>query len=698
MPLIAWSSGLCVAAYSAFALLLFGQGRTQRALKLPRGSVWAAAVASALWALCSLAQALLDSRPLWLATVLFDSLRYALWYAFLLQLLRPDSAARRAAGMRWMTPVSLALLSLHAMAFLASAIRVTALGKPLPILLMTQMALTIFGLVLLEQVFRNIEEDARWSIKPMCLGLGGIFMFDLYLYAQAVLFRQPDADALSIRGIVHAMVVPLMVVSAIRQFDWGARVRLSPKAAFHTTALLGVGLYLLFLSGVGYYVRYFGDEWGRALQQGLLFLGLVLLAVLLLSGSARARLRVLVRKHLFHYQFDYREEWLKFTHSLSCRDSSPGVGQQVIKGLADMLESPAGALWTRAYQADSFSQTASWNMSPSQAVETIDSDFCRFIQSSGWVINLNEYRSHHERYGQLAMPIWLREIPQAWLVIPLMVDKVLIGYCVLASARTPIDVNWEVNDLLKTAGQQAAGFIAQMQANEALLEARKFDSFNRMSAFVVHDLKNIITQLSLMIKNAKRFGDNPEFQRDMLITVESSLERMRQMLLQLRQGPTPAGSARNVNLQILVERVAAQCADRRQRLEIQCNESVTIRGHEERLERVLGHMVQNAFDAIDGHGRVWVRLERLGAQARIIIGDTGKGMSASFMQNCLFKPFQTTKPSGMGIGAYESLQYVQDLGGRIDVQSAETVGTVVTLLLPAVEQSTEAAQTTLSYA
>ena len=175
----------------------------------------------------------------------------------------------------------------------------------------------------------------------------------------------------------------------------------------------------------------------------------------------------------------------------------------------------------------------------------------------------------------------------------------LIGFVVLNSARTPMDVNWEVNDLLKTAGRQAASFLAQMQATEALLEVRKFDAFNRMSAFVVHDLKNIVTQLSLMMKNAKRLHDNPEFQQDMLMTVENSLDRMRQLMLQLREGATPPGTAFGVDLQGIARRIEADVAGRGRTLELDVAETVVTRGHEDRLERVIGHVVQNAMDATD---------------------------------------------------------------------------------------------------
>jgi putative PEP-CTERM system histidine kinase len=270
-----------------------------------------------------------------------------------------------------------------------------------------------------------------------------------------------------------------------------------------------------------------------------------------------------------------------------------------------------------------------------------------------------------------------------------MVGDDIIGFVVLASSRTRMDVNWEVNDLLKTAGQQAASFLAQMQATEALLEVRKFDAFNRMSAFVVHDLKNIVTQLSLMMKNAKRLGNNPEFQQDMLLTVENTLDRMRQMMLQLREGATPPGAAFGVNLGAIVQRIEKVVAGRGRKLEVELLESVDARGHEERLERIIGHVVQNAFDATEPTGRVWLRLDRAGGQARIVVADTGQGMTQDFIRDRLFKPFQTTKQAGMGIGAYESFQYVQELGGKIEVESELKKGTTVTIRLPLFETQKE---------
>ena len=685
LVLTAWSYGLVGLVYSAFSLRLLQLGYGRSMHEMSRVMVLAAVTWSALWGWFGLTLLVTGQTIFLLFSIVSDLLRYGCWWFFLLILLRPNRAESKPTGMVWMARVigSVFLFGLLALAFAVLGIRV--LGEPSKLILFSSMALPVLSLVLLEQVFRNVTEDSRWSIKPLGLGLAGASLFDLYLFSQAVLFNRIDADAFSIRGVVHALVVPLLLLSITRRSDWMSTIKLSPKAAFHSATVLIAGMYLVFISSVGYYVRYFGGEWGRALQLGLVFIALVFLMVLVLSGAVRAKLRVFLGKHFFRYRFDYREEWLKFTHTLSAKSSPQEMGQQVIRGLADMLESPAGGLWMKIQDEASFTQTARWNLAQTLEKEDVNSPLCHFMVTSGWVINLEEYRSFPRRYGQLRLPVWLQELAQAWLVVPLMVGDELIGFCVLASARTRVEVNWEINDLLKTASHQAAGFLAQMKATEALLEVRKFDTFNRMSAFVVHDLKNIVTQLSLMMKNAKRLGDNPEFQQDMLMTVENSLERMRQLMLQLREGATPPGTAFGVNLGGIIQRIEAVAAGRGRTLEVQLSESVVARGHEERLERIIGHVVQNALDATELDGRVWLNLDRSRGQARVVVGDTGQGMSAEFIRDRLFKPFQTTKQTGMGIGAYESFQYVQELGGQIEVDSELGLGTTVKMLFPLFE-------------
>ena len=694
--LTVWSYGLVGVAYLALALRLLVLGYGKAPLDWPRVSLVCAVLFCSLWGWLTLAFFTTDLPLLALLGELADLLRYAAWYTFLLLLFRtsrdglvPARDGVMPAGVAWMVPFAAVLVAFGLFARLYAVLGLGSPAEAYRLVLFSSMALPVFVLMLVEQLFRNVTEDSQWNVKPLCLALAGAALFDLYLYSQAVLFNSVDTDAVSIRGAVHTLMVPLLLLASTRRSDWISKIQVSRKAAFHSATLLIAGIYLIFVSGVGYYVRYFGGEWGRALQLALVFFGLLMLIILALSGTVRAKLRVFVGKHFFRYRYDYREEWLRFTKTLSSQNSPQEMGQQVVRGLADLLESPGGGLWMKSRGESSFSQTARWNLAQALEKEDSASGLCQFMVSSGWVINLEEFRSSPRRYGQLALPSWLQEIEQAWLIVPLNVGEEMIGFVVLARARTRLEVNWEVNDLLKTAGRQAASFLAQMQATEALLEVRKFDAFNRMSAFVVHDLKNIVTQLSLMMKNAQRHSQNPEFQQDMLLTVENSLDRMRQLMLQLREGATPPGTAVGVNLSEIVDRIEATAAGRGRKLEVEIIHRIGTRGHEERLERIIGHVVQNAFDATGTGGRVRLSLGRQGGQARIEVADTGQGMSQEFIRDRLFKPFQTTKQAGMGIGAYESFQYVQELGGKIEVDSELNQGTKVTILLPLFELQNE---------
>ncbi|MBK6469418.1 MAG: PEP-CTERM system histidine kinase PrsK [Betaproteobacteria bacterium] len=680
--------------HAIFAVLLLRDARFHTQQRERDFAFVGAVLASFAWSAAALADALLPYLATRHVAMALDWLRYGCWLLFLVVLVRPatarslpahlgdlPAAARRLGPLAWSTGVlwlaGAGLLAAYV--FSSSGLEAARLQR---LWLLSALGMPVLGLVLVEQLFRNLPENLRWNAKPACLGFATVFLFDLYHYSMAVLFGGFDPDAGHVRGLVHALALPLIFVASRRRIDWIGRLQVSRTAVFYSASLLLAGAYLLFVAALGYAVRALGGDWGRAMQLALVSGAAIFGLVLLLSGSIRARVRVFVGKHFFSYRYDYREQWLRFTNMLSSPTDTQDFGVLAVRGLADMLESPGGGLWTRNAAHTAFSQTARWNLAAAQTVEPADADLPQYLQRSGWIVDLDEYRHTPQRYRALILPPWLLQLPTAWLVVPLIVHEDLLGFVLLARPRAPVQMNWETRDLVKTASRQAASFLAQMQATEALLELRKFESFNRMSAFVVHDLKNIVTQLSLMLKNAERLRANPEFQQDMLLTVQSSLEKMRRLMLQLREGATPPGTAAGVDLAPLLLRLQAMASDRGRTLELRQESSLATRGLEERLERVLGHLVHNALDATEQGGEVWVAARRQSGQVVVEVGDTGVGMTEEFVQNRLFRPFTSTKGAGMGIGTHESLQYIRELGGRIDVQSQLGKGTVMRVELP----------------
>jgi len=670
-----WSYGIAAAFYAVFALrIALGWKRSTRAVLLA-----AAVVATSLWAFTCILAASAPSGPIFFAVTIADALRYGTWFAFLAALMRGAEASERRVTANW--PRFGAAAVLIAGVLLSEALPFARLlGVPIRGELALRLGLAVFGLTLVEQLYRRAHEQARWAIKPLCLALGAVFGYELFFYADAMLFGRIDADIWVARGIASAIVVPFIAVATARNAGWTIEIHLSRGAVFHSTAIVVSGLFLLGLAATGYLVRYVGGDWGRVLAIELVFAGLLFGLLVASSGRFRSRLKVFVSKHFFSYRYDYREEWLRITQKLANESLSTNVGERAIIALADLVESPGGALWLKGEEA-CYVPAARWNMPPFGAVESSGAALPRFLARDGWIVNLVEAVTDPSLYPELVVPAWLLSRESAWLVVPLMSGSELIGFVVLAKPRAAIDVNWEVRDLLKTASRQAASYLGQIRATEALLEARKFDAFNRMSAFVVHDLKNLVAQLSLMLRNAERHHDNPEFQRDMLSTVEHVVGRMNGLMLQLRTGATAAEKRRLVDLEGVVRRVCGAKAGGRTPIVVDAT-ALQAFGHEDRLEHVIGHLVQNALDATSGGGEVRVRVAREGASGLVEVSDTGAGMTAEFVRERLFKPFETTKSSGMGIGVYESAQYVKSVGGEIRIDSVPGRGTVVRVLLP----------------
>jgi putative PEP-CTERM system histidine kinase len=306
-----------------------------------------------------------------------------------------------------------------------------------------------------------------------------------------------------------------------------------------------------------------------------------------------------------------------------------------------------------------------------------------FLAERRWVVDIDEYRTEPEVYEGLELPDWIHDNPDAWLIVPLIHDEQLLGFVLLLQPRAPQPINWENLDLLKTIGLQAASYLAFNQAAQALAEARQFEGFNRLSAFVIHDLKNLIAQLSLVAKNAARHKQNPAFIDDAMATIENAVRKMNSLMAQL-QNADITGQNRRLDLAAeLRDVVSAKSGGSPRpmlRLEV---DPVFVSAEPDRLSAVIGHVVQNAQDATSDEGRVEVILRLAGDQAIVEVRDDGCGMDADFVKTRLFRPFDSTKGlTGMGIGAYECREVISALRGQVVVESTPDLGTVFRIILP----------------
>jgi putative PEP-CTERM system histidine kinase len=660
---------LAALAFLALSLLLLRRWRDRQAAR----ALGLACLLTACWA-GGIVMALLwpQSASRWPQAALLwvpalDTLRCSAWLVFLLLLLEPAGWCRK------FLFIGLGLMLVGQFLIGRSGAGQSAWPGVLHLLL------ALSGMLLVEQWYRATPPAHRWGIKFACIGIGTLFAYDFYLVSDTLLLRRVDADLWAARGLVHALTVPLLAVSAARNGAWSTGLTLSRQLVFRSAALLGAAIYLLTMAVSAYYIRCSNGAWGPVMQLAYLVGAMLLLAGALFSGALRARLKVLINKHFYGAMFDYRHEWLRLTRVLS--EDGPALGERTIEAVAQLVHSPAGALWV-SRESGLCEPAASWNMPRQAALETAGGPLCRFLESRQWVVDIADCRARPALYGRLAMPDWLLALPQAWLLVPLMLHGRLFGFVLLARPLTRIGLDWEVTDLLKIAGSQAASYLAHRESADSLAVARQFDAFNRMSTFIVHDLKNLLSQLSLLLGNAEKHKANPAFQEDMQATLAHSVAKMAALLQKLSRNDAGETAAPVAIASLLADAVAAKrAAEPAPLLDIR-DAGLSVLANRGRLERVLGHLIQNAIEATAKDGRVTVRLLREAGMAAVEIDDSGAGMSADFIHERLFKPFDTTKAAGMGIGVFESREYIRQVGGRLEVFSRPAAGSVFRVILP----------------
>lgn len=661
--------------YGFFTFLLVFSWRSSLQGKL----LAAVTTISTIWAILA-SEISTDSTYLVPTYQVFEVLRYIAWYVFLLKLFDiaesySDSYRR---FVRWALPLSVGLAALVMLAEAYPQLGLSAL------IITGHVIMALIGMAIIEQLFRNTSARHRWSIKYLFIGVGIIFTYDFYLYTDALLFRGIDAELWEARGIINIVVIPLLVISAIRNKNWSLNIFISREIILNTTAIFFGGTYLLVMAGAGYYLREYGGSWGRVGQVLFLSLAVVLLASILSSSQLRAKIRVFLGKHFYKNKYDYRIEWLGLTEKLTSNAQNSDRFKVAIEALANIVDARAGSLWLGDSQVG-YKNITAWQTIAINEREPNNSSLINYFETKGFIINLNELDVHPDEYMGLVPPEWLTNMQRPWLMLPLQSMESLIGFVVLANPLVARPINWEDRDLLRTAAKQISSYLTVLMTSDALAEAKQFEVFTRLSAYMVHDLKNITSELEMVSRNSKKHMNNPEFIKDAFDTVDNAAGDIKRLLEQLRNKQNQAEKQSIINLVDLVQEAvnSKQGLNPRPHLHLS-DETCFVVAEKNRLANVLAHLIDNAQQATGNDGSIDVTISSSKNMHIVEIKDNGHGMDADFIRDRLFKPFDTTKGNaGMGIGMHESRDFIQQLGGDIHVLSKVGEGSTISLHIPA---------------
>jgi putative PEP-CTERM system histidine kinase len=399
------------------------------------------------------------------------------------------------------------------------------------------------------------------------------------------------------------------------------------------------------------------------------------------SRDVRIQLKQIIAKNFFSHRFDYRAEWRRFVDTVS--QSSAGedyLSARVVRALAQIVDSPAGTLWGLR-QGGWYAPEIGWNMQAARG-QRLDADhpFIGDFRGGAWI----------QERSRVMQANWPADLAESWLAIPLLHANEIIAFVALASPAHLYSPDWETFDLLRVAGSQAASYLVEERSTRALLDSQVLTDYSKRFAFVIHDIKNLASQLGMVVANARRYIANPEFQQDMLNTVQDSVAQMNRLLAQLRAGNLSA-VPQVIEPDLVVAALARDLSAAGIVVETRLGASgcvVAIDG--DHFRSALSHLISNANEATQPERAVVVTSRSTKDKIVIDVVDSGEGMDEKFVREDLFHPFRSTKSGGLGIGAYQTREMLRMCGADLDVISQKGVGTIMRITLPEHRKADEA--------
>lgn len=669
----------------ACVLAAAGVARRRERYGAARPAVIAALAMTALWALTGVLAGMVTP-----VLELAEAGRNLAWIFAVYRLFEVDG---RHASMRPVRPTIAALAFAELLQGAAQAMLLLApsgvmVGPGFHTAVMLHLLVATGGLVLVHNLYGGASSHARLVLRWPALALAILWGFDLNYYTIAYLSdNSPDALA-ALRGGVDGLLASGLIAFGASRGSELLRFRPSRAVAFQSVSLMLIGAYLVAMVMAAQWLTFAGGDLAETMQLGFGALAGATAIMVLPSSRLRGWVKVMVAKHMFQHRYDYRAEWLRFTRTIAQSGGAAGatLEERVIRAVADITDSPGGLLLSIGDRGQ-LELAARWQWpTASVPAEALSPAETSGLEASGYITDLDELRAGRPgRPPGFRVPDWLIEDPRAWALVPLLHYERLVGLVVLARPAMARPLDWEDFDLLRVAGQQLASYLAEHAGQEALAEAARFDDFHRRIAFVMHDLKNLASQLSLLARNAEQHADNPDFRADMKVTLRNSADKLSALLARLsRYGPASIERLAPVRADEVAVAVVAQF-DGRHPVTLVESAPCVVAAQREPLEQVLSHLVQNAVDASTAAMPVFVRVASDGLTGVIEVLDSGSGMSAEFVRNRLFRPFDSTKAGGFGIGAYEARELVRAMQGRLDVESREGLGSRFTIRLPLAE-------------
>lgn len=550
---------------------------------------------------------------------------------------------------------------------------------------------SVLILMNLERTFRASVGTMRWRIKYMLMGVGLLFAVQIYTACQEILFHSIDLSLEELSAGTLVVASLLILRSLFRASPMDLDVYPSQSVLQGSVTVLLAGIYLLVVGIFAKAVVYAGKGNAFVLEAILGLVALVLFVVLLQSDRFRMRLGRFVSRHFERPLYDYRTTWRRFTEGTASQVDQTELCRSLVKLVADLFQALSVAIWTvdensmTLAASTSLSEARGRELAPGKAdVAEITGHFAENREAA-------DVESSTGRWAEALKRMHPSEFPKGGnrVCLPMVAHGRIAALMILGDRVGGVDFATQDLDMLRCVGDHATASLVNVQLAQKLVQAKEFEAFQTMAAFFVHDLKNAASTLGLMLKNLPvHFGD-PSFREDALRGVSKSVDHINHVigrlgLLRSELVTRPVETDLN---EMIGDAVAGLESEPGFVIAKDLAPLPKLALDREQIGKVVTNLLLNAKESMSGRGRVELATRRENGWAVVSVRDEGCGMSASFIERSLFRPFQTTKKNGLGIGMFQSKMIVEVHGGRIAVESEPGKGTTFRVYLPAQKKS-----------
>lgn len=542
----------------------------------------------------------------------------------------------------------------------------------------------ILALTQLEGTYRASSGGKRGQIKFLILGSGGILAFGVFDAGQTLLYSAIQLNALLYRPLVIILADLVIVFALVRHQLLDVDIFVSRYVIYSSVTLLASGIYLFLVGLIVFGVQRLGGGWIVPFIPALIFASLLLLAAFLMSEQVRLKAKVFINTHFFRNKYDYRVKWMEFTQSVGTKLTMTELSSSVVSWVAATLETSSVALWLYDPGRGRYElggQTGYPSVSGSLAEK---SKLIEFLRDQSFPASTESVKEG-QKWGEVA-----RETPEFFgnglpaVFLPLVSGDIMSGFVILGKKITRYPYDFHDLELLKTVGDQIAGQIDRVRLTEDLAKAKEMEAFQTVSAFFIHDLKNLSSMLSLVVQNLPANIDNPEFRKDAFRIVSESVGKMNQI----------SGNLSLVTKNLVLNRtdtdlnqlVSSVLTTLRHSVQVPLITNLQplppLSIDQKEIEKVLVNLVLNANEAIKENGEIQITTGSMDRFVFLSVKDNGSGMTPEYISKSLFLPFRTTKSKGLGIGLFQCKKIIEAHQGQIEVESEVGKGSEFRVLLP----------------